>query len=64
MALHLRRSRVRGYTLKPGIPLCTSQAVGNQCEHEGETCDPQDDCNRVLICSVEDAGVLACPDLS
>ena len=52
-----------GYTPKPGIPLCTSQAFGNRCEDEGVTCDPQDDCNRLLVCSVEDAGVLACPDL-
>ena len=52
-----------GYTPKPGIPLCTSEAFSNQCEDEGLTCDPKDECNRLLICSVEDAGVLACPDL-
>lgn len=51
-----------GYTPKPGIPLCTSEAFGNRCKDEGVTCDPKDGCNRLLICSVEDAGVLACPD--
>jgi hypothetical protein len=52
-----------GYTPKPGIPLCTSEAFGNRCENEGVTCDPKDDCNRLLVCTVEDAGLLACPDL-
>jgi hypothetical protein len=52
-----------GYTPKPGIPLCTTEAFSNRCEDEGVTCDPKDDCNRLLICAVEDAGVLACPDL-
>ena len=52
-----------GYTAKPGVPLCTSEAYGNRCDHEGVTCDPKDDCNRLLFCSVEDPGVLPCPDL-
>ena len=52
-----------GYTAKPGIPLCTSEAFGNRCEDEGAICDPKDDCNRLLICSLEDPGVLPCPDL-
>ena len=52
-----------GYTPKPGIPLCTSEAYGNRCEHEGVTCDPKDDCNRLLICSPEDPGLQPCPDL-
>jgi hypothetical protein len=52
-----------GYTVKPGIPLCTNQDVGNPCEPEGDMCDPQDECNRVLICSIEDPGVVPCPDL-
>jgi hypothetical protein len=52
-----------GYTPKPGIPLCTSEAYGNRCEDEGVTCDPKDDCNRLLICSPHDPGLMPCPDL-
>jgi len=52
----------QGFTPKPGIPLCTSEAYGNRCEHEEMTCDPRDDCNRVLLCSPQDPGVLPCPD--
>ena len=52
-----------GYTVKPGVPLCTREAYGNRCDDEGAICDPKDDCNRLLICSVEDPGVIPCPDL-
>jgi len=52
-----------GYTVKPGVPLCTNEAVSGQCSTEGVTCDPRDDCNRLLMCSVEDPGVVSCPDL-
>ena len=52
-----------GYTVKPGVALCTNETVGNRCGAEGTTCDPRDDCNRLLICSVEDPGVIPCPDL-
>jgi hypothetical protein len=51
-----------GYTPKPGIPLCTSEAFGNRCEKEGAICDPRDDCNRLLLCSLEDPGLMPCPD--
>ena len=51
-----------GDTPKPGIPLCTTEAFSNRCDNEGVTCDPKDDCNRLLICSVEDSGLNACPD--
>ena len=52
-----------GYTVKPGVPLCTSQVLSGQCQTPDVTCDPQDDCNRLLICSVEDPGLVNCPDL-
>ena len=52
-----------GYTVKPGVALCTNEAIGNRCRSEGATCDPRDGCNRLLICSVEDPALIACPDL-
>jgi hypothetical protein len=52
-----------GYTVKPGVPLCTGQGLGSRCSAEGLTCDPRDDCNRLLVCSVEDPGVVSCPDI-
>lgn len=51
-----------GPAAKPGIPLCTNERFGNRCEPEGAMCDPADDCNRLLICSVEDPGLMQCPD--
>jgi hypothetical protein len=51
-----------GYVVKPAIPLCTGQGLGGRCEPEGLMCDPKDDCNRVLVCSVEDPGLAQCPD--
>jgi hypothetical protein len=52
-----------GYTVKPGVPLCTGQVELGRCEAIGTTCDPQDHCNRLLACSVEEPGLLNCPDL-
>jgi len=52
-----------GYTVKPGVPLCTGQGLESRCEHEGLTCDPRDDCNRLLVCSVTDPLRGPCPDL-
>lgn len=52
-----------GYTVKPGVPLCTNESLGNRCPAEGLTCDPRDECNRLLVCSVEEPGLVPCPDL-
>jgi hypothetical protein len=52
-----------GYTAKPGVALCTSQAAGGRCGTPGVTCDPQDDCDRLLVCSVEEPGLVPCPDV-
>lgn len=54
----------RGYTGGSGLPLCSAaQQAGASCGPEGPTCDPADDCNRVLVCSVEDPtpGTGGCP---
>lgn len=37
-----------------GVPLCTDETIGDACDNEGETCDPQDGCNARLICATED----------
>jgi hypothetical protein len=52
-----------GYAVKPGVALCTIQTLGGRCRTLGATCDPRDECNRLLVCSVEDPGLVPCPDL-
>jgi len=52
-----------GYTVKPGVTLCTSQGAGGRCGTPGVTCDPRDDCNRLLVCSVEEPSLVPCPDV-
>jgi hypothetical protein len=42
-----------GYT-PSGVPLCTGQAAGDPCSLGGDTCDPQDGCNRLLVCATSD----------
>ena len=51
-----------GYTAS-GITLCGDQKLGDRCGPPGATCDPRDDCNRLLFCSVDDPGLVPCPDL-
>ncbi|GDX83418.1 hypothetical protein LBMAG42_52290 [Deltaproteobacteria bacterium] len=54
----------QGYTgPTEGIALCTSQTAGEACAQEGKTCDPEDDCNAMLVCATEDptAGAGGCP---
>ena len=54
----------RGYTGGSGLPRCSSaQQAGASCGAQGPACDPADECNRVLVCSVDDptAGPVGCP---
>lgn len=37
-----------------GVELCTDQTPGTTCEPEGATCDPQDDCNALVVCATTD----------
>ena len=37
-----------------GIPLCTTETLGETCTPEGSLCDPQNDCNAKLTCAFED----------
>lgn len=37
-----------------GVSACTTEAEGAACPDEGTTCDPEDDCNALLICATED----------
>jgi hypothetical protein len=44
-----------GYTgPTEGVPLCTDEAEGDACSDEGATCDPEDDCNALIVCATED----------
>jgi hypothetical protein len=54
----------RGYTAPAGVPRCTTpQGEGAACPAVGATCDPVDECNRLLVCAREDpaAGPGGCP---
>lgn len=37
-----------------GVALCTDETVGAACDPEGATCDPQDDCNALMVCATSD----------
>lgn len=37
-----------------GVPLCADQVEGEACAAEGEQCDPEDDCNALLVCAAAD----------
>lgn len=37
-----------------GVPACTDETVGEPCAVEGETCDPHDSCDALVICASED----------
>ena len=52
-----------GYTAQPGLAPCMNQTIGGRCGPPQALCDPRDDCNRLFICSVEDPGLIPCPDL-
>ncbi len=51
-----------GYTPPAGdIPLCTDQQEGDPCYVEGDMCDPQSDCNALMVCAAEDPKADGCP---
>jgi endosialidase-like protein len=52
-----------GYQPRPGVPACTSQTPGAACAPQGDTCDPVDGCNRLLVCATSDPtqGTGGCP---
>lgn len=37
-----------------GVALCTTEVEGASCSPEGARCDPQDDCNALMVCATED----------
>ena len=54
----------RGYTGPfPGVPLCSDQVPGDTCDDLDVTCDPEDDCDALVICATEDplASPSGCP---
>jgi hypothetical protein len=44
----------RGYTPNGSTPLCSTEQAGDPCPVEGTSCDPQDECNRLLTCASTD----------
>lgn len=51
----------RGYMPQDEIPLCSDQKEGSPCNTEGMMCDPQDECNAMMICATEDPKTGGCP---
>ena len=53
----------RGYTAKAGVPLCTTEKVGDSCTTAGTKCDPMDGCNAVYTCAASDPRMMpgGCP---
>ncbi len=52
----------RGYTGPfDDIPICTDQVEGSPCDEEGDLCDPEDECNRLMVCARSDPTDVGCP---
>ncbi len=43
-----------GWRSKPGVPLCTTEKVGDPCSPSGSECDPKSNCNDLLECTTSD----------
>jgi hypothetical protein len=52
-----------GHTTRPGVNACTTEKVGAACAPAGAQCDPNDECNRALVCAASDptSGAGGCP---
>ncbi|MCB9729980.1 MAG: tail fiber domain-containing protein [Deltaproteobacteria bacterium] len=44
----------QGHRDMPGVAACTDQGAGLACSSAGTSCDPIDDCNRLLLCTDTD----------
>lgn len=45
----------QGYTgPNNAVEICDDEFAGNDCNNEGSTCDPVDDCNALLTCATKD----------
>jgi hypothetical protein len=51
----------RGYQKPVGVAACTTEKAGGACGTEGARCDPEDSCNRLLLCSASDPKLQGCP---
>ena len=43
-----------GHRDHPGVPPCAGETAGAPCSPEGASCDPEDSCNRLLVCASSD----------
>ncbi len=50
-----------GYQPPPGVAACTGQKSGDSCPVLDERCDPQDPCNRLLLCETDPPPPMPCP---
>ena len=50
-----------GYQPTPGVAACTDQKSGDTCPVLDERCDPQDPCNRLLLCETDPPPPNPCP---
>jgi hypothetical protein len=50
-----------GYQKQTAVAACTTEMAGGACPSEGARCDPQDSCNRLLICAATDPKLQGCP---
>lgn len=43
-----------GHTPRADVALCSTEQVGEVCRIEGARCDPEDDCNSLVVCASSD----------
>ena len=52
----------QGYTGPfPDVPLCTDETLGDACLRDGDQCDPENECNALMICATEGPAPEDCP---
>ena len=44
-----------------GVPMCTTEKVGDGCANEGDKCDNKAGCGQFLVCATSDPTLQGCP---
>ena len=44
-----------------GVPLCTTEKVGDSCSKAGQTCDNKAGCGQLVVCAAADPKLQGCP---
>ena len=50
----------KGWSAKPGIPMCVGQKPGISCTKKADKCDPKDFCDALLLCTDVDPTKVGC----